>query len=123
MTTEIAARPASIPGCFQTLTQTTLESVIRSNMEGGTIKARRRTTAFLETADATITLKAEVFEDFQAWFKTACMGGVLPTRFVFPPDSSEQVWRFAAPPQYEWITNETFRVSFQLERLPEWVGL
>lgn len=123
MAIEIANRPASIDGCFQTLKQTSLENVIRSNMEGGTIKVRRRTTAFIDQADATVTLKAEQLDDFVDWYKVACMGGVLPTRFKFPPDGAEQVWRFASPPQYEWIANEAFRVSFQLERLPEWVGL
>ena len=123
MTTEIAPRPTSIDGCFQTLSQTTLENVIRSNMEGGTIKVRRRSTAFIDNADASVTLKAEQYEDFTEWYRTACRGGVIPTRFVFPPDNTEQVWRFASPPAYEWISAEAFRASFQLERLPEWVGL
>jgi hypothetical protein len=123
MAIEIASRPANIDGCFQTLKQTTVENIIRSNMEGGTIKVRRRSTAFLSRADASVTLKAEQFDDFLAWYKTACQGGILPTRFKFPPDNSEQVWRFASPPEYEWITNEAFRVSFQIEQLPEWVGL
>lgn len=123
MAIEVANRPASLDGCFQSLKHTTLEAVLRSNMEGGTIKVRRRSTAFLEKADATITLKAELYDDFAGWYKTACQGGVLPTRFKFPPNGVEQVWRFASPPEYEWVANEAFRVSFQLERLPEWVGL
>lgn len=123
MATQIALRPASIEGCFQTLSQTTLENVVRSTMEGGTVKVRRRSTAFMERADCTITLGAEVFDDFNDWYRVACAGGVYPTRFKFPPDHAEQVWRFASPPQYEWVTAEAFRVSFQLERLPEWVGL
>lgn len=123
MAIQIATRPASIDGCFQTVQQTTVENVIRSTMEGGTVKVRRRTTGFMDRANATITLSAEVYQDFVNWYRVACQGGVFPTRFKFPPDHSEQVWRFASAPQYEWISAEAFKVSFDLERLPQWVGL
>ena len=118
----IASRPASIAGELQTWTETFTPSVIRSDMESLDIKVRRRTTGVIRTGDATVTLKAEQYEDFKHWFIVDCMAGILPSRFKFPPNCKEEVWRFASPPTIQWLDKAAFQASFRLESLPVWKG-
>jgi hypothetical protein len=73
-----------------------------------------------------VTLKAEQYRYFAEWFEIACQAGVMPTRFRFPPDCTEEVWRFASPPVFDWSIDagaKAVRVSFQLEQMPDWRGL
>lgn len=123
-TIAIATRPASIDGCFQTWSEADKSQVVRSEMDFGTIKVRRRTTGVIWTVEATVTLLAEVYEDFQQWFRVACQAGAKPTR-VKRPDAKEVVVRFSEPPQIQWLDMDkrAFRVNCKFEQLPEWKGL
>lgn len=124
-TITIGARPASIDGCFQTWSEQDATSTIRSEMDlGGFTKVRRRTTAAAWLASASVTLKAEQYEDFMRWFRVNCGAGVFPTR-VKRPDGQEVVMRFTEPPVIEWPERErtAFRASVSLEQLPAWKDL
>lgn len=124
-TINIATRPASIDGCFQTWSEADKSQVVRSEMDFGTIKVRRRTTGVIWTIEATVVLKAEQYEDFQQWFRIACGAGTWPTRIKRPKDAKEVVARFSEPPQIQWLDMEkkAFRASCKFEQLPEWKAL
>jgi hypothetical protein len=103
--------------------ETSIPNIVRSQFEDGqTIKVRRRTTGIIRKGEATITLPSTVYDDFMYWFEVAMQGGVIPSRFKFPPDGREQVWRVSAPPQISWIDSggKAFRVELQIEQLPDW---
>lgn len=119
MALTIAARPASISGCVQSWSEADMPQVIRTSMDSGTVKVRRRFTGIHRTANASVTLKAEQYDDFMDWYRTLCMGGVYPTRII-TPYGKEEVWRFTEPPQIEWIDAKAFRATLALERLPAW---
>lgn len=125
---QVAARPTGLDGSLQTFTETTLPNTIRSQSEDNqTIKVRRRATNPTRTADATLVLiKAKVIL-FKQWYEDLCASGSLPTRFKIPPDcENEEIWRFAAPPSYDWSIDghgEACRISFKLEQLPHWYGV
>jgi hypothetical protein len=122
MAITIAARPASIDGCFQTWSEHDSSSVIRSEMElGGYTKVRRRTTNFAWQVEAGVTLDAALYEDFQMWFRVNCGAGVFPTR-VKRPDGKEIVMRMTQPPVIDWPQQErkAFHAVVTLEQLPEW---
>ena len=124
-TTFIATRPASIDGCFQTWNEHDASSVIRSEMDlGGFNKVRRRTTAAAWQVQASVTLDASLYEDFQTWFRVNCGAGVWPTR-VKRPDGLEVVMRMTQAPVYEWpeANKGAFRASVVLEQLPAWATL
>jgi hypothetical protein len=124
-TINIGARPASLDGCFQTWTEKDSPSTIRSDMDlGGYTKVRRRTTAAAWQVDASVTLPAELYDDFQEWFRVACGAGIFPTR-VKTPAGKEVVMRFAAPPTFEFpeSNKDVMRVSVTLEQLPAWISL
>ncbi len=119
----VASRPSSISGAFQKLVETTDgNAIIRSKMDGAqTIKERRRVTVPIRLADVSVTVRAEEVVDWRTWYENNCQGGVLPTRFVFPPDCVEQIWRFSTPISYEWIDSNACRLTFSIEKLPHWV--
>lgn len=124
----IAQRPSPIDGALQTFTETTLNNSIRSQSDDNQlIKTRLRATNQTRTADATVTVRAELVSFWQDWFDDDCRGGTLPTRFRIPPSCSvEEVWRFAAPPSYDWGIDQSAKackISLKLEQLPNWAGL
>lgn len=124
-TTQIAARPASIDGCFQTWTEKDAEATLRSDMDmGGYTKVRLRTTTASWLIEATVVLLASQYEDFQTWYRQNCIRGVLPTR-VKRPDGKEVVVRFTAAPAIEWPTADrtNFKAACSFEQLPEWRNL
>lgn len=119
----IATRPASLSGEFQTFVDTSLPNVLRSTADDNqTIKTRRRASHPTRTADTTVTLPAELVDFFRDWYELNCRSGVLPTRMKLPPDCIEEVWRFAAPPSYDWVAKTACRISVKIEQLPHWVG-
>lgn len=124
MAIQIAPRPAVLSGAHQSFTETSVSNTIRSSMDNLTVKVRRRTTGTFRTADATAVIRADQYQAFRDWFEVNCQSGVLPTRFRNPHDCKESVWRFTAPPQYEWLDGAVaVRVSYKLEQLPEWRNL
>lgn len=124
-TLTIAERPTTIDGCFQTWAEVDKSQVVRSEMDFGTIKVRRRTTGVIWTIDASVTLRAEQYDDFMNWFRVNCQAGVLPTRIKRPQDAKEVVARFAEPPTIQWpdMNKAAFQATCKFEQLPEWRNL
>ena len=121
MAIEIGSRPASLSGCFQTWNERQVANTIRTEMENGTVKVRRRTTGIYRQAEVGGVLKGSLYADFVAWWNVNCKQGSIPTRVV-TPYGTEEVWRISEPPGIEWLQsgdNAAFRVSMKLERLPE----
>lgn len=123
----IAARPGALSGALQTFIETTKENSIRSQGDDNqNIKVRRRATHVVRTADATVTVPAIDVQLYKDWYEI-CQSGVLPTRFRIPPNcGAEEVWRFAAPPAYDWSVDgaaKACRIAFKLEQLPHWKGV
>jgi hypothetical protein len=126
MAIQIASRPASIDGCMQTWSEHDEIKVVRSEMETGMVKVRRRFTGSIWLIDASVTLEARLYDAFRDWFRVNCQGGVLPTRVKRPQDGKEVVVRFSAPPAYDWSIDPgaaAFRVSMTFEQMPEWATL
>jgi hypothetical protein len=124
-TITIASRPVTLDGCWQTWRERDAPATLRSDMDlGGFTKTRLRTTAAAWLVDAQVTLAANLYADFQTWYRTNCVLGSLPTR-VKRPDGREVVMRFTAPPAIEWPESEknAFRVTATLEQLPAWAAL
>lgn len=121
-TGQVADRPEQIEGGLQTWSETTDEnSKLRTKMDDAqTVKVRRRVTVPIRNGQATVTVRATEVQYWRQWHDDRCLDGVLPTRLKFPPDCSEQIWRFSTPLTYEWIDNNACRISFGLEKLPQW---
>jgi hypothetical protein len=125
MAQQIALRPAAINGCLQSFTEPWTQTQRRTEMENGDIKTRRRVTAAWRQAEATITLKRELYLDFKRWMEIDCRDGELPT-WLKMPYGAEEAWRVAEAPAIDWTVDQgakAFRVSLKLEQSPMWRSL
>lgn len=119
------ARPTGIDGCLQTFNETQLENVVRSQSDNNAVvKVRRRTTAAVRVADATVTVPGAEVELWKQWFDVFCQGGVLPTYFK-TPYGTEEAWRFSAPLAITWgqgsgMGNHVATITMKLEQMPAW---
>ena len=118
-TVDVATRPAQMDGCWATWAEQDEPAVIRTTMEDGTVKVRRRNTGRHRVAKVSRTFKAVDYTNFMDWFNIACQQGVKPTRMKTPYDADE-VWRFSSPPEIVWLEPAAFAVSCNIEQLAGW---
>ncbi len=115
----VANRPESINGCFASWSEATTQQVIRTTMETGVVRVRRRFTHVIRQATVSVALERKYYKDFFDWIIIRCQAGVLPT-YVKEPDGSEVIWRIVGIPAVDWIDKNVFRTTLTLERMPEW---
>lgn len=122
---QIGIRPTGVSGCLQTFNESQLENVVRSQSDNNAVvKVRRRTTAAVRVADASITVKQSEVALWKDWFNTYCLGGVLPTYFK-TPYGTEELWRFSAPLSITWGQGSVpgqhvATITMKLEQMPAW---
>lgn len=113
-------RPTELDGCWQSWSETDMPAVIRTSMESGHVKVRRRFTGLHRTASATVVMERKLYEIFMNWWRNDCRSGVLPT-LVKEPTGAEGVWRFTSPPRITWAPGaKAFEAACELEQLPGW---
>lgn len=115
----VSTRPARLDGCWQSWREARQPQIIRSEMESGAVKVRRRFTGRRRMAEVSVTLKAEFYQDFVDWFEVTCLAGVNATQMK-DPLGNEQAWRFTAPPEIEWLEPVAFRATATIERNELW---
>ena len=96
------ARPIALSGCWSTWSEADQPVIIRSGIEDGLVKVRRRFTGVYRIANVTLNLKSSLVPNFMAWFRTDCQQGVMPTT-MFDPTGKESIWRFTQPPQVSYM--------------------
>ncbi len=118
---DYATRPASLSGCWASWSETDAPQVIRSGMDNGDVKVRRRTTGIHRIAECAVRLPAGNYNSFMEWFRVHCQSGVVPTNIV-EPNGTESIWRFMEAPAITWVgeTAHAFEASCRFERLPGW---
>ena len=116
-----APRPASLDGCWSDWSEQDQPVTIRSEMESGLVKTRRRFTGRTRRAQVGVVLRAEFYDDFINWFVQDCEQGIRSTNMK-DPLGVESPWRFVSPPQIRWDTanNKYFRAFCEIEKLPGW---
>jgi hypothetical protein len=122
MAITIGRRTGGMDGCWSSWSEQEQPMVIRTQMEDGTIKVRRRNTGKHRVATVTRTFKAEHYVNFQLWFDVACAQGIYATRMM-TPYGTEEVWRFSSAPQIQWADSKAFSVSCEIEQLAGWEKL
>jgi hypothetical protein len=94
------------------------ETVIRSEMDVGPVKVRRRSTRPIDMVSASILLTAVQYAAFETFYNTTTNGGTTPFDWVHPITEAAAVFRFSKAPQYQNVGNLMFKASFQLEIMP-----
>ena len=121
---DYAARPVGLPGCWSSWGEQDQPQIIRTSMDSGDIKVRRRYTGLHRRADVSVRLPADSYDTFMTWFRVSCQNGVMPTNII-EPSGVESIWRFVEAPTIQWLGRgaEAFEASCSFERLPGWQEL
>ena len=98
---DLADRPIDLTGCWAKWQEKSFDQLVRTNMDTGEPKVRRRFTRTVRSAKVQVNYTKEDYYLFLEWFDN-CRQGVLPTKMI-EPSGVESVWRFATVPQYDWI--------------------
>ena len=113
-------RPVDVHGCMQTWTEQDKPNTIRTEMENGIPKVRRRTTGRHRVANAQVTLEKDDVALWLDWYRVDMQQGVRSSYFI-EPDGTESVWRMITAPSVRWFPGaKAALLSFQLEQLPGW---
>lgn len=117
-------RPAELSGCWRSWSERDKPQALRSGMDTGDVKVRRRFTGRYRTADVAVILDAELYDHFLDWWLIYSQAGVQPTNMI-EPNGTESLWRFMEPPEITWPDADPtrFAVTAKIERLPSWQEL
>ncbi len=97
-------------------TETIGDTVIRSEMDTGPVKLRRRFTRSIDTISCSIDITSvEQYEDLNFFFKTTLNGGVTRFELAHPITGVLTDFRFMGPPKYSPMGGFNFKVDMQWE--------
>lgn len=119
----MAVWPGTLPGFSVELTDQRIDGTIRSSMDAGPAKVRRRFSAVSRIIETAVTLTAAQRATFDTFFADTLGEGSLPFDFDDPADGTTVELRFLAPPQMTAIAVASgyvsqWRVQMSLEILP-----
>ena len=94
------------------------DSRLRTNMDVGLAKVRRRSTREIDTASGSIHLKYADYMTFKNFYKTSINGGVTPFDIIHPIEQVTATFRFVSAPTIRSIGGGVFEVSMEWEEMP-----
>jgi hypothetical protein len=92
------------------------DQVIRSTMDGGATKSRRRFTRRFETIECTIILTPAQQATFETFFWTTLSGGALAFDWVLPRTQAAITFKFLGPPNVRDLNGLDMYYDLKLER-------
>lgn len=92
--------------------------LVRSQVDAGVDKVRRRYTAGVRPIAMQLTLSSTQVDDLDAFFVTTLKHGAERFDWKHPRTCSTAEFRFTSPPRYEPISATHMRTRFTLELLP-----
>lgn len=114
--------PTGIPNTIQTsgYSRELQDGVIRTDMETGPAKFRRRFTATQDKNRGQIIMTQAQYLTFETWFKTIIMYGALSFEFPDPLNNSNTLEvRFSKPPSLSPAGNGVdVAVTVEIEEVP-----
>lgn len=111
--------PVSLPkplaaGFRETLPVTT----IRTEMEQGPAKVRRRTTAAIRKMSMSFLMTKAEIETLENFFLVTVAGGAIAFDFTHPRTGSTVSCRLTRPPEYGANNGTRFQIDIEMEVLP-----
>ncbi len=112
--------PVSLPlPLSNTLQETPPQSLIRTQMDAGVPKVRRRSTATVRQLSFQVMLSASQVSTLDTFFLTTTLGGSEEFDYTHPRTGAAVTARFTAPPTYaDANTGDHFLTTIELEILP-----
>ncbi|MDD9901044.1 MAG: hypothetical protein OXT65_08715 [Alphaproteobacteria bacterium] len=115
MTTWPATLPAPLSGRFREVPANTL---VRTKMDQGPAKLRRRTTAGVSEMTASYLLSAAQTTALDAFYNDTTGGGSVAFDMAHPRSGATVSCRFVKPPEYSDAGNGYFYAQVELEVMP-----
>lgn len=112
--------PDALPAAplLESFSETPADTAIRTDMEQGPAKTRRRTTAGVAMLTCVYLLSKSQTAALDAFFAEACAGGALGFVMTHPRTGLSVSCRFTQPPQYIPTNGAYFKAQLKLEVLP-----
>jgi len=113
--------PATLPQepLAQGFNERAPDTVIRSAMEAGPPKVRRRFTAGIRLIDCQVRLTPAQVETLDSFFDSTIAGGALSFDWKHPRTGAAVTYRLVEPPSYTPVARGTlWQASLRLEVLP-----
>jgi hypothetical protein len=98
--------------------ETLPDNVIRTSMDKGPAKVRRRTTANTAAMQYAMVLTAAQVATLSTFYTTTTLSGAQEFDYTHPRTGATVTARFTAPPTYSDINGRAYRVEVALEILP-----
>lgn len=94
------------------------DTTIRTDMDIGPAKVRRRFTDAVDIYTCSIFLGISDWSILKDFYKTSLAGGSLPFLFTDPFSGAQETFRFAVPPDGRPIGGRIFRITMTWEKMP-----
>lgn len=120
MATAILDWPAGAPECAQAWQEQAQPVVVRSEMDSGAPKVRRRFTAPVRLVTVQFDVPLPVARLLRDFHDVDTQGGVLPFRFRSPVTGAVEVFRMTEAPNVQPRDEVGALVSMKWESLPYW---
>lgn len=98
--------------------ETVPDNVLRTDMERGPAKTRRRTTSAVRKLSVNYLMSKAQVADLETFYGTELLGGSIAFDTMHPRSAAAISCRFVKPPVYSSANGEYFRVALELEVLP-----
>lgn len=94
-------------------------TLIRTQMEAGPPKVRRRFTAGIRTMDMQLRITPAQVDALDVFYDSTLQGGALPFDWVHPRTGVAATYRFVEPPSYATMARgRLWTATLKLEILP-----
>lgn len=116
----MATYPASLPQEFSTdgYEESPPDNILRTKMDKGPDKIRRRTTANIRPIKTTLRMTGTQVETLETFYVTTLLSGSLTFDWVEPRSGTTAEYRFVKPPKYTALGSDFWGVAFDLEQMP-----
>ena len=104
--------------CFATWDEARSDNTIRTEMDNGSIRSRRRFTGVQRSLQVSVVVDAKEFAQWDQWYRAA-EDGARPVKLK-TPWGAEEVWAFAGPPQIGWPESNAFSYKASFYQRDEW---
>ncbi len=94
------------------------ETVLRTAMDAGAAKLRRRFTTAPRQIELTFRMTAAQVAVLRSFYEETTGGGALPFDWVHPREGGVAEYRFMEAPRVSAATAVLFSVSLKLEQMP-----
>lgn len=111
-----------LPQCPASWAEQPDPDVIRTEMDIGEDKVRRRSTLLNQKVQVMFYLEPTQYDYFKFFYETTCQMGVIDFTFIHPITGSLDSYSFLQPPSYQFVAGKKgvgmVQVSMQWELRP-----